>query len=872
VQGRIGLTERLTLRVFPALVAAGLAFSNVLWSWDHIIYDWGQRFGGRAASADIVIVAIDQQSIDAIGRWPWSRAVHGDLVAALSAAEPRAIGLDIVIAEPSTVQADAHLASAVRSSGRVVLPIVNEQHRRGGQLREILPLPGLSESAAALGHVDRPLDADSISRSVYLKAGLGEPHWPSFALAMLQSANPEFGHDLPGVRFAGDVEDSPFVWRRDHHIWLSYAGPPGHFSHVSYVDVLTGAVPVDRFRDKLVLVGATAAGLGDLLPTPVSGDQQPMPGVEIIANEMDTLLTGRAIEPIRPLAGVLLTALLVLVVMQLLPRLSPRWSLLAAIASVAITLALTVVGLVLVHRWFAPAAAVTGIVGGYILWGWRRLVHTIRYLNQSLQKLEREPAVVDAGVVPEFASTMPFVADLLPVDAGRLEGAGVHQDTQWNRQSASVDNDNRSVNADLNGYVWHAFGVDSGQMGVRWVGAEPPNPGQSKFLAALARRFAPPPEPHSYTPVERMQRRIQQVEAATERLQTMRRFITDTLAQMVDGVIVADNLGRVLMANSSALAMLDEPDDAAIRGEPLRRYWDKFQFDAPDTALQTLRVAIVDREPAQAEVRGPRNKDLLVQVVPFHYGPDDDGIIVDIVDITALRDSERRRREVLSFLSHDLRSPLASILAVTEIVRLKPERLADPKNMERIAANAQRTMRLADDFLQLARAEGADTANFQTVDLIEIIINAGAAVRDQAESKQVNIDYEYAAPVYVHGESGLLERAVTNLVGNAIKYSPDGSAVTIGVAQSDAEAQCWVRDTGYGINPDDIPKLFERFERIHRKEHQHEPGSGLGLVFVKTVVERHQGSIHVDSIIDKGSRFTILLPAVNPIADAAQVC
>jgi signal transduction histidine kinase/CHASE2 domain-containing sensor protein len=846
------------LRILPVLVAAVLMYSDALWNWDRIVYDWGQRLGGREPLAEIIIIEIDQQSIDAIGRWPWPRSVHADLVDRLSHGKPDgrgvlAVGLDIVFSEPSTPRADNRLIEAVRNHGRVVLPVVNEQHRQGGQLREILPVPGLTEHAAALGHIDRPIDADSISRSVYLKAGLGNPHWPSFGLAMLQLAYPDLLTELPGVRLETGVNESPYVWRRDNHIWLSYTGPPGHFPRVSYRDVLDNAVPADQFAGKLVLVGATAAGLGDRLPTPVSGNRKPMPGVEIIANEIDTLANNLGITPLPLSAGLLLTALLVLISTQLLSRLPPRWSLITTAAIALTAMLMAWLGLRFLHQWFAPMAAIVGIIGGYILWSWLRLVHTIQHLNRSLEKLENEPTVLDPQDPPVLDAVMQFVSAMLPVESAQLQDRDGTVTANWQGSRPNRSGDGETIK--------YLFETSSVRLSVSWTGSKPLNPAERALLTDLAGKFSHSEIYRPRTPVEILERRIQQVEFAEERLQKMRQFILHVLEQMDEGIVVADNFGNILLANLPAHAMLAEKDESAMQGMPLHHFWDRLNFKSVSKALQALRAAVVERTPSEAEATGPENRDLLVKLVPFHYGPAADGIIIDIVDITLLKDNERQRRDVLSFLSHDLRSPLASILAVTQLVEMQPDHPIEPRHIKKIAENARRTLDLADDFLNLLFVENITTETFTRVDLVAAASRSISTLSDLAISRNITLGGDLDQPVFVNGDAGLLERMITNLLSNAIKYSPDGSTVTAGVSRRAQEIHCWVQDTGYGIEPAHIPMLFERFERIPRKEHQQEPGSGLGLLFVKSVVALHQGTIEVESEVNKGSRFTITLPA-----------
>ncbi|NJM13869.1 MAG: CHASE2 domain-containing protein, partial [Synechococcaceae cyanobacterium SM1_2_3] len=164
-------------------------------------------------------------------------------------------------------------------TGVAVLPVAsNEQSHLGGQLLETLPIPALAAAVARIGHVDVELDPDGIARSAYLRAGLGSPYWPTLALALWEASKPVATPALPGQRAAPTGQPTLDAWRRDYRVLIPFAGPPGHFQRFSYSAVLRGEIAPAAFHDKFILIGSTATGMGDALPTPVSGLAQPMPG------------------------------------------------------------------------------------------------------------------------------------------------------------------------------------------------------------------------------------------------------------------------------------------------------------------------------------------------------------------------------------------------------------------------------------------------------------------------------------------------------------------------------------------------------------------------------------------------------------------
>ena len=182
-----GVTKHLILVAILAIVSGLFVHSSLLWRWDNLLYDAQLSFWTRPVSDEIIIVAIDDESLRQLGRWPWSRSIHASLIDKLEFESPRAIGLDIIFSEPDAdnLQSDAQLARAMKSSGKVVLPVFMSQKSSNSFPIEALPLPGLAGSAAALGHVHMDIGADGIARRVYLKEGIGEPYWKHFSLALL---------------------------------------------------------------------------------------------------------------------------------------------------------------------------------------------------------------------------------------------------------------------------------------------------------------------------------------------------------------------------------------------------------------------------------------------------------------------------------------------------------------------------------------------------------------------------------------------------------------------------------------------------------------------------------------------------------------
>lgn len=258
-------------------------------------------------------------------------------------------------------------------------------------------------------------------------------------------------------------------------------------------------------------------------------------------------------------------------------------------------------------------------------------------------------------------------------------------------------------------------------------------------------------------------------------------------------------------------------------------------------------------------------KDFLIHLAPFALANSRQvGIIANISDISELREQQRQHREAIDFISHDVRSPLVSQLALIEQLKRDPKHI-DAQQLDQLGRLARRSYHLAEEFVQLARAEQLTETRFYECEFLAIIENARDSVCEQALEKNISITLNGTEGLWLKGNAELLERAVINLLTNAVQYSPPGSSISVHVYQAAHLACLAISDEGYGIAPEELPLLFSRYHRQKRSEIAGEHGTGLGLSFVKTVVEKHRGEINVDSRPGEGTTFTLKLPIIDPI-------
>jgi CHASE2 domain-containing sensor protein/signal transduction histidine kinase len=349
--------------------------------------------GREVRDGKVVIVEMDEKSLEALGPWPWRKMTHARLIDRIAQDAPLAIGLDILLTDPDAEHPgdDKALANALKRSGKVVLTAMLQSE--GGNPLTIEPIGCLAQTAARVGLDRLPVDEDGVSRDVYLHEGLPGFEFDHFSLAMLKVGDPQHAFEAPwGSPKAEELPHTPpsgqwVDWRRSHRMIVPFAGPAGHFLQVSYIDVLTDSVPPDTFRGKYVLVGTTAPALGNLYATPVSAKRNLMPGVEVNANVLDSLLRHHEVSPAPTWLNMALNISAVLLALIGMAFLEPLSALLLTCALALLLPLATALGNVLLQLQFAPAAGMLGLGVAYALWSWSQLNAATRYLIDASRHL-----------------------------------------------------------------------------------------------------------------------------------------------------------------------------------------------------------------------------------------------------------------------------------------------------------------------------------------------------------------------------------------------------------------------------------------------------------------------------------------------------
>lgn len=814
-----------------------------------------------SAPNNVAIVAIDDASLDRLGRWPWSRSIHADLIRKLDDAGARTIVFDVLFPDPT--RDDGDLAEAMKAHGNVVLPIHLASPSQHHTISEYLPAPELIQAASGLGHAHVELDSDGLARGLYLFNGLGEKLWPSLAKAAYDSAHGN-ASTQPSPQHEG-AAPPPYVNVRREYVAVPLAGPADTYPMYSFASVLLSPPAPREFNGKTVFVGATAPGFGDVLPTPFSSMARPLSGVEFHANTFAALASQSLIRPTSGVIAGILTLAIIVLIASALPRLRPAQTLLLCSTLAASLLALFTLLILAAHRWIPIANALLVPLIAFPLWSARRLAITTRFLNRQLDELGQGPQLS----LRELSERHPTqLLDHL-IELFTLDGWLLTQDGELIAQH-NLSEDYTPPHLPRNAWIHrhNLSWLNIVRNGTSYVlGLKLPETLSGDAIQRYLRQLplsASLDQKHDLSSSkENITARIERVRQATERMNNLQTFILKSFEYMPDGIIVTDELGVIQFANGHIEEWFNEPRPS-LTGLPLTRLLQGHDpRDTPgwqETVSETLTLA--QSRTVDLRIRG---KDFLIHLAPFeslHTGQQ--GIIANISDISELREQQRQHREAIDFISHDVRSPLVSQLALIEQLKRHPGEI-ETEQLEQMGRLARRSYHLAEEFVQLARAEQLTETRFYECELLSIVENARDSVIEQAIDKDIKLELQGYEDLWLKGNPELLERVVINLLTNAVQYSGAGSTITIQVYQAGHLACLTVSDEGSGIAEEELPHLFDRFRRQKTSELSGNRGAGLGLSFVNVVIEKHRGQIEVDSALGEGSSFTIKLPIAAPI-------
>jgi CHASE2 domain-containing sensor protein/signal transduction histidine kinase len=852
--------EQYLLTLALLLISGLLIYVQAAKRLDLLAYDIAINVAPAPIDQNTVIIAIDEKSLNGIGQWPWRRGVHAQLIDKLTEYNAALIAFDIIFSERGAEypEDDLVFARSIKNNGHIILPLHINPLSHGNTLSEILPIPELVKVSQALGHVHVDVDEDGLARGLYLNSGIGDAFWPSISMAMASEINPMIKY----IREVDNLKTAPYMSVKTQYRLIPFAGPGGTFPTYSYIDVMLDQIPADTFRDKTVLIGASASGLGDVIPTPVSKSSSPMSGVELHANAYSALMTNTTIQPVSATWGYLLTFAFIMIPILIFPRLKPTYVMPSTILLVCLVVSFSYLLIAYDHTWFPPINSVIGILIAYPLWSWQRMRHLNSFLNHELSNLTTQQNI-DVRKLDQHPIEKVFLsltAILKPQHYLLIKNnLTLHSFEKEKLTQTKTKVLGKWQHSEYESWIKLKQGRDTFKLGFSWEISDKTQSIRASTIEFLDKlNLLSPPDRKNRRYYERIAGRIAQVRTAINSMQDMRAFITKGFEEMPGAVMVTNPVGIIVFCNSKALAWLNKTEQDLI-GKPIHSLFDPTIHGA---IIEHIGQALISGEQSNDEIQH-NDRDLLIHCVPFLVDIDSDaGLMITLSDITKIRQQQREKNQLIDFLSHDVRSPLVSQLAMLH--GLKTGRIEwDKKLIPDIEQHAKRSLNLSDQFLQITRAEQTAEQEFYEFDFTNTIENSIDAQSHFAHSKQINIIFDDADPVWILGNAELMERMITNLLSNAIKYSPTETTISITSTLSKGHARLIISDQGFGIDQHELPYIFNRFRRQRHSEVNGEKGAGLGLNFVKVVVEKHKGTITIDSKVGEGTSFTIEFPALE---------
>ncbi|MCA9886745.1 MAG: GAF domain-containing protein [Anaerolineae bacterium] len=323
------------------------------------------------------------------------------------------------------------------------------------------------------------------------------------------------------------------------------------------------------------------------------------------------------------------------------------------------------------------------------------------------------------------------------------------------------------------------------------------------------------------------------------------------LGGIADSVIVVDHDGHILLVNQSAVNAFNLRSESVLIG---KKFTETIHHEG---LIQLYKSAINRDEQVIRELELPNERT-------YHAAISDHssiGIIIVMHDVTHYKETDQLKNELVATVSHDLKQPLSVMRGYLDLLQMTNEFNERSQRYVSQLFNAFHHMKqLIDDILDLARIEAGIELSLDGVDLNKVLAQSVVAIRPSADNKIINLTTDLPQLPTIRADEGRIRQIFTNLISNAVKYTPSGGWVKVSAEIKPGHVKIVVQDNGLGISPEDQAHIFDRFYRVRRPETDDIEGTGLGLAIVRSLVEAHHGEISLISRLGEGSSFRVTLP------------
>jgi PAS domain S-box-containing protein len=901
------------------IVVVSAMFGTFVWwrapGFDQYMRDWMiQARGPLPPPDDIAIVAIDEPSIARFGRFPWSRALSARAIDAIAAAQPKAIGLDVLYVDPTSEADDDALARSIQQAGNVAVAAqLVASPATGGPATWLLPLPAIERAAAAVGHVNVSTETDGIARQILIRVaddqgrairamaveiirigdGISDQSLLETSRRLLLGS-----HVIPVETIAPSVvigvqgSKSSTQTLPAARMTIDYIGPAGSYRTYSFADILSGRIPPVQFRGKFVLVGATAASLGDRLASPFihQADAGPnqhgslMPGVEVLANTLNTILRSRFYSETPDWLAFLCGALVATLTLFLLAIAQGRYETVKQIGALAgVAGAVLAAGYLAFTRFlvFPPLTlSLVSFASAGVLGLLRRSLVASSHLDKTIEDVQRAGESLKATTLGSAAESIARLADAEAVAIYALEGGeslrlvAAHGIAILRKGGGFALAEANSARELLVIPIDGSCGTSSGMLVIAHAGRAPSIEIQ-QLCAAIAGsltelRIEKEASSRWWWP-RGLAWKARSLDHLNGGLLDHAKFVDLAMRSVEDALIIAEADGRITFANRRAAAVLASSEQA-LRGRDLLGLLVEAEQSSPEASRDVLMRLIVDRAKIEREIviGGARPRYFTLRMAAVSSGEDGRGtvrgIVASLSDITRQHELQQTKNDVMALVSHEMRTPLTAIQGMSELLaqfELDPKRAREMSTA--IHDEAKRLTHMISEYLDITRLESGTTVLRRSAVRIEALVERTLLMLDPlAAERSIRLTRRLDSNVPpVLADADLLSRAISNLVSNAVKYSPPKTEVIISTTHAASGVAIEVADQGYGIPESNVNRIFEKFYRVPRVQDVDVPGTGLGLALVQEIAELHGGSVAVRSSVGAGSVFTLWIPRIE---------
>ncbi len=371
-----------------------------------------------------------------------------------------------------------------------------------------------------------------------------------------------------------------------------------------------------------------------------------------------------------------------------------------------------------------------------------------------------------------------------------------------------------------------------------------------------------------------LEKRILQKEAEflrTERERSLRDIATEKskiktiINCMGDGVLVCDRDGCIVLSNPAVSRML-KISESSLLGNFLPQC--NLHSELANTIQESLATPDKNYTSVSQELSIGESGEIFLRA---HTAPvrndlgETMGSVTVIQDISHLKELDKMKSEFIAMVTHELRAPIAAVEQQLTVILNKMAGDVTQKQEQLLSRAKERTKGLLDlikDLLDLSKIEAGKMVQYkEPLNLQEVIQRVVDLMKAQAENKKLDLQFSPSSQIsLIHADRNSMEGIFTNLISNAIKYTPEGGRVFIQVSEEGGFVKACVSDTGIGIKKEDLSRIFDKFYRVKSSDTRQIVGTGLGLSIVKSIVDAHLGSISVESEEGGGTTFTVLLP------------